>query len=106
MKRLPYAALLLAAALATSACGGSKGTARSIPTAVIANYSIHVGQTETFGHLRPGDTVGCLGHADSISLEVPPPSVGATTSVTWDKRLLLRLDPASDGRLTAHCSAR
>lgn len=108
MKRVAYSGLLVVAVLGTSACasGGANRTARSVPVAVISEYDIHVGQTQTFGHLRPGDSVGCLGRADSISLKVPSPSVGATTSVIWDKRLLLRLGPASRGRNTARCSAR
>jgi hypothetical protein len=73
---------------------------------VISEYSIHVGQTRTFRRLRPGDTVGCLGRADSISVKVPPASDGTKTSVAWDKKLLLRLAPASHGRITARCIPR
>ena len=74
--------------------------------AVISSQSIHVGQTRTFSHLRPGDNVGCLGRADSISPRVPRPSVGATTQVILDKRLSFTLDAESRGRNTAHCKAR
>jgi hypothetical protein len=111
VKRLAYAAALAAGVFATSACasGGphpASTAARSIPVPVISEYSIHVGQTQTFGHVRPGDTVSCLGRADTISLKVPQRSVGTTYSVTWDKKLSLKLDPASHGRHTAKCRAR
>jgi hypothetical protein len=108
MKRLSAAALLAATVLATSACatGGANNAAMTNHVAVISSQSIHVGQTRTFSHLRPGDNVGCLGRADSISLNVPRPSVGATTQVIRDKRLSLTLDSESHGRNTAHCNAR
>ena len=80
--------------------------AKTIPAAVISDQSIHVGETRTFSHLRPGDSVSCLGRADSIDVKVPRPSVGATTSIVWDRRLMLRLGPAPHGRISAQCKVR
>jgi hypothetical protein len=95
MKRATCATLLLVAVLASSACGnGTNGAARSVPVAVISEYSIHVGQTRTFNRARAGDTIGCLGHADSISLKVPSQSAGANAYRTaWDKKLSLNIGP-------------
>jgi hypothetical protein len=108
MKRLLAAALLAATVLVTSACasGGVNDAAMTTHAAVISSQSIHIGQTRRFSHLRRGDNISCLGRADSISLNVPRPGVGATGLVTWDKRLLLRLDTAAAGRYTAQCKAR
>ena len=96
VKGLAYAALLVVGVLATSACGsgGTDSAARSIPVAVISEYSIHVGETRTLNGARPGDTIGCLGRADSISLKVPPRSAGGSAySTVWDKRLSLAIGP-------------
>lgn len=42
----------------------------------------------------PSDTIGCLGHGDSISLKVPRQSAGGNLySNTWDKKLSLTLSP-------------
>lgn len=65
-----------------------------MPVAVISEYSIHVGQTRTFDRVRPGDTIGCLGHADSISLKVQRRSAGGSAYGTaWDKKLSLNIGP-------------
>jgi len=96
MKRPACAAMLVVGVLGTSACGsgGANTAARSVPVAVISEYSIHVGQTRTFNRVRPGDTVGCLGHGDSISLKVPRQSAGGNVySTAWDKKLSLTLSP-------------
>jgi len=95
VKRVACAALLLTAVLASTACGsGTNGAARSVPVAVISEYSIHVGQIRTFNRARAGDTIGCLGHADSISLKVPSQSAGANAYRTaWDKKLSLKIGP-------------
>ena len=95
MKRLPCGALLVGV-LATSACGsgGSRTAAKSLPVAVISEYSIHVGQTRTLDRVQPGDTIACLGHADSISLKVPQRSAGGNVySTAWDKKLSLTIGP-------------
>lgn len=101
MKRLAYGALLVGV-LATSACGGTSRAAKSVPVAVISEYSIHVGQTRTFDRVRPGDTIGCLGHADSISIKVPRQSAGGNVySNAWDKKLSLAISPR-DSRSPRH----
>lgn len=114
MKRLAYAGLLVGV-LATSACGsgGASKPAKSVPVVVISEYSIHVGQTRTIDRVRPGDTIGCLGHADSISLEVPSQSAGGNVySNTWDKKLSLAIaprDPRSPHQshaVVARCTSR
>ena len=95
MKPLAYGALLVGV-LATSACGsgGASSAAKSVPVAVVSEYSIHVGQTRTFDRVRPGDTIGCVGHADSISLKVPRQSAGGNVySNAWDKKLSLAISP-------------
>jgi hypothetical protein len=62
--------------------------------AVISEYSIHVGQTRAFSRARPGDTIGCLGRQDSISLKVPRRSAGSNAYKTaWDKKLSLAIGP-------------
>jgi len=115
VKGLEYAALLVVVVLAGSACGsgGENGAARSTPVAVISAYSIHVGQTRTFNHVRPGDTIGCLGHQDGISLKVSRQSAGTNAySTTWDKKLSLTIgprDPRSPHRpqgIVARCTSR
>ena len=106
MKALTSVCLLVIVAFTVAACGSLQRVKAIDGSYVISQYSLHIGQTRTFGHLRPGDTVACLGRADTIGLKVPRPSVGATYSNTWDKRLTLTLGPASHGRATAHCSAR
>ena len=93
-------------ALTVAACGSIQRVKATKGSFVMAENSIHLGQTRTFSHVGPDDTVACLGRADSISLQVPRPSVGATGSVTWDKRLWLNLGTLSHGRVTAHCTAR
>jgi hypothetical protein len=114
MKRLACAALLVVGVLETSACGsgGANSAARSVP-AVISEYSIHVGQTRTFSRVRPGDTIGCLGRGDSISLKVPRQSAGGNVySNAWDKKLSLAIgprDPRSPDHsqeIVARCSSR
>ena len=80
---------------------------------MISEYSIHVGQTRTFNRVRPGDTIGCLGRADGISLKVPGQSAGANTySTTFDKKLSLTIgprDPRSPHHprgIVARCTSR
>jgi len=114
VKAPAYAALLVVGVLAASACGsgGANNAAGSIPVAVVTEYSIHVGQTRTFDRVRPGDTIGCLGHADSVSLKVPRQSAaGSVYSTTWDKKLSLAIgprDPRSPQThgITARCTSR
>jgi hypothetical protein len=66
-----------------------------------SEYSLHVGQTRTFNGVRPGDTIVCLGHGDSISLNVPGQSSGGNVySNIWDKKLSLAIGPR--GRRTPH----
>jgi hypothetical protein len=114
MKPLAYGALLVGV-LATSACGsgGASSAAKSVPVAVVSEYSIHVGQTRTFDRVRPGDTIGCVGHADSISLKVPRQSAGGNVySNAWDKKLALAIsprDPRSPHQshgIVARCTSR
>lgn len=107
MKRPAYPALLVAGVLGTSGCGsgGANGAARSVPVSVISEYSIHVGQTRTINRVRSGDTIGCLGHGDSISLKVPPQSSGGNVySNAWDKKLSLSIGPR-DPRSPHHSRA-
>jgi hypothetical protein len=108
MKRMSAAGVLAAMLLATSACasGGANNAALTSHLAALSSQSIHIGQTRTFSHLRSGDNVGCLGRADSVSLNVPRPSVGRTTQVLRDKRLALTLVSEAHGRNIAHCTAR
>jgi hypothetical protein len=115
VKGLAYAALLVVCVLATSACGsgGAQSAVKSTPVAVTAEYSIHVGQTRTFSHLRPGDTIACLGHADSISLKVPRQSAGGSAYGTaWDKKLSLSIGPRNPRSphhphgIAARCTSR
>ena len=104
MARLVHAALLVGGVLATSACGsgGANGVARSVAGSVISEYSIHVGQTRTFTRAQPGDTIGCLGRGDSISLEVPRQSAaGNAYRYAWDKKLSLAISPR-DPRSSHH----
>jgi hypothetical protein len=99
-----YGVFLVVGVLATSACGATKSAGKSIPVAVISEYSIHVGQTRTFNRVRPGDTIGCLGRADSISLKVPRQSAGGNVySMAWDKKLSLAISPR-DPRSPHHSS--
>lgn len=114
MKRLVYAALLVVGVLGTSACGGgASSAARSVPVGLISEYSVHVGQTRTFNRVRPGDTIGCLGRGDSISLKVPRRSAGGNVySNAWDKKLSLAIgprDPRSPDHshdIVARCASR
>lgn len=113
VKLMAYGALLVGV-LATSACGsGASKAAKSVPVALISEYSIHVGQTRTFDRVRPGDTIGCLGNADSISLKVPRRSAGGNVySNAWDKKLSLTIgprDPRSPHQshgIVARCTSR
>jgi hypothetical protein len=106
MKALTGACLLVVVAFMVAACGSLQRVKATSGSYVMSEYSLHVGQTRTLGHLRPGDTVACLGRADTVSVRVPRPSIGATYANTWDKRLSLELGPVSHGRATAHCSPR
>jgi hypothetical protein len=115
VKGLAYAALLVVVVLGTSACGGGGASSPvgSIRVAAISEYSIHVGQTRTFNRARPGDTIGCLGRADSISLKVPRQSAGGNAySTAWDKKLYLSIgprDPRSPHHphgIVARCTSR
>lgn len=113
MKGLACAPLLVVCVLATSACGsggGANTAARSISVAVISQYSIHAGQTRSFDRVRPGDTIGCVGHADSISLQVPRSSPGANAyGRAWDKKLSLTIGPSGPRHphgIVARCAFR
>jgi hypothetical protein len=103
MRSLSSAAMI-AIALAVSACAGGHAVSR---------YSLRAGQTRSFVHAQPGDSVVCVGRGDSIRLEVPAPGAGANDyKLGFDRKLSLTLaplnplSPSPHSGTTARCKAR
>ena len=72
--------------------------------AVLATtFTIHVGQTRTLVHVRPGDTVVCTGGGDSIRWKATRHTIDMS-SWLWDKKLQLNMTPRAHDGFAAECA--